>query len=184
MTALTEFQTYADAQAQFTPDRLWELFDGNRDALNIAHECVDRHAQSGRDALIVVQSQGGEDVISYAELAAASSRLAHYLETRGVQRGDRVAIMLEPSRAFYTAMFGVIKRGAIAVPLFTLFGPDGIRLRVNDCKPALLITNEEKAATISVTRALWVCFTASGSSRVVPEVYWKTARSSARDVVV
>ena len=38
MTALTEFQTYADAQAQFTPDRLWELFDGNRDALNIAHE--------------------------------------------------------------------------------------------------------------------------------------------------
>ena len=64
MTALTEFQTYADAQAQFTPDRLWELFDGNRDALNIAHECVDRHAQSGRDALIVVQSQGGEDGIS------------------------------------------------------------------------------------------------------------------------
>ena len=52
--------------------------------------------------------------------------------------------MLEPSRAFYVAMFGVIKSGAIAVPLFTLFGPDGIRLRVNDCQPALLVTNDEK----------------------------------------
>lgn len=41
-------------------------------------------------------------------------------------------------------MFGVIKRGAIAVPLFTLFGPDGIRLRVDDCQPALIVTNAEK----------------------------------------
>jgi len=32
------------------------------------------------------------------------------------------------------------------VPMFTLFGPDGIRLRVNDCKPALLVTNQAKAA--------------------------------------
>ena len=53
--------------------------------------------------------------------------------------------MLEPSRAFYAAMFGAMKAGAIAVPLFTLFGPDGVRLRVEDCKPKLLIDNAEKA---------------------------------------
>jgi acetyl-CoA synthetase len=35
--------------------------------------------------------------------------------------------------------------GAISVPLFTLFGLDGLRLRVDDCKPKLLITNSEKA---------------------------------------
>lgn len=180
MTALTEFQSYADAQAQFTPDRLWALFDGNRDALNIAHECVDRHAQSGRDALIVVQSQGGEDVITYAELAADSSRLAHYLEARGVQRGDRVAIMLEPSRAFYTAMFGVIKRGAIAVPLFTLFGPDGIRLRVNDCKPTLLITNEEKADTVHAmgdTEVLVFNDAFTAQLQALPSTYTTTSRA-------
>ncbi len=38
------------------------------------------------------------------------------------------------------------KTGAIAVPLFTLFGPDGIRLRVEDCKPKILVTNAEKAS--------------------------------------
>ena len=36
-------------------------------------------------------------------------------------------------------------RGAISVPLFTLFGLDGLRLRVDDCKPSLLVTNDEKA---------------------------------------
>ena len=38
-----------------------------------------------------------------------------------------------------------MKLGAIAVPLFTLFGPDGIKLRVEDCSPKLLVTNLEKA---------------------------------------
>jgi len=145
MKTLADYQSYADAQMQFSPERLWELFDGHRESLNIAHECVDRHAASGRDALIVLQAQGGEEVITYAELSQDSSRFAHWLEAEGVRAGERVAIMLEPSRAFYTAMFGVIKRGAIAVPLFTLFGPDGIRLRVNDCAPKILLTNQDKA---------------------------------------
>src|SRR5207302_5773202 len=61
--------------------------------------------------------------------------------------GVRVAIIPEPSLASYAALFGTIKRGAIAVPLFTLFGPDGIRLRAEDCTPKLLLTNTEKADT-------------------------------------
>lgn len=146
MSLLTDFTTYADAHAQFTPDKLWELFDGDRAFFNIAHECVDRHAATDKTALIIARADGEDEVLSYATLAEESSRFAHFLESRGVRAGDRVAIMLEPSRAFYTAMFGVIKRGAIAVPMFTLFGPDGIRLRVNDCKPALLVTNQAKAA--------------------------------------
>ncbi len=145
MTRLTDFTRYADAQANFTPEKLWELFDGNREFLNIAHECVDRHAGKGKEALIVVHADGTDEVITYDELSADSSRFANFLAAQGVQPGERVAIMLDPSRAFYTAMFGVIKRGAIAVPLFTLFGPDGIRLRVNDCSPRLVVTNAEKA---------------------------------------
>ena len=61
-----------------------------------------------------------------------SSRTA---DIAGVQKGDRVAVMLEPSPAFYLALFGIMKMGAVAVPLFTLFGSDGLRLRLNDCSP-------------------------------------------------
>src|SRR6202034_1270072 len=85
--------------------------------------------------------------LSFTRLAALSSRFAHWLAARGIEPGERVAIMLEPSLAFYVTLFGAMKRGAIAVPLFTLFGPDGVRLRVEDCKPRLLLTNSEKAET-------------------------------------
>ena len=47
--------------------------------------------------------------------------------------------MLEPSLAFYGALFGTLKRGAIAVPLFTLFGPEGLALRLHDCRPRVLL---------------------------------------------
>src|SRR5262249_40088878 len=82
---------------------------------------------------------GRTEAHGFRELAAWSSRFAHTLERLGVARGDRVAIMLEPSLAFYGALFGTNKRGAIAVPLFTLFGPDGVALRVDDCRPRVLL---------------------------------------------
>lgn len=146
MQTLTSFTSYADAQAQWHPDRLWDLFDGGPGELNIAHECIDRHATDDqRVAIIVVHADGREETLTFREISEASSQFAHFLVEQGVQPGDRVAVMLEPSRAFYAALFGVIKTGAIAVPLFTLFGPDGIRLRVEDCKPRILLTHADKA---------------------------------------
>ena len=148
MTKLTHFTSYADAQAEFSSARLWELFAGNRERLNIAHECIDRHAGRSNPAVIVVHADGPDELLSFREISEASSRFAHYLTSEGVKPGDRVAIMLEPSRAFYLAVFGTMKAGAIAVPLFTLFGPDGVKLRVNDCTPRLIVTNAEKAPSL------------------------------------
>ncbi len=151
MTRLTEYTSYADAQRLFSSDKLWELFDGNREILNIAHECVDRHAASSQTAVIVVRADGADEQISYKELSERSSQVAHFLVARSVKPGDRVAVMLEPSLAFYACIFGIIKAGAIAVPLFTLFGPDGLRLRLEDCSPVLLITNTEKIEIVDAS---------------------------------
>jgi acetyl-CoA synthetase len=148
MTKLTGYTSYADAQANFAPAKLWELFAGNRECLNIAYECIDRHAARTNPAVIVVHANGPDEVLGFREIAEGSSRFANYLKSEGVQAGDRVAIMLEPSRAFYVAVFGTMKAGAIAVPLFTLFGPDGVKLRVDDCTPHLIVTNAEKAPAL------------------------------------
>lgn len=148
MTRLTEYFSYADAQKHFSSEKLWELFDGNREQLNIAHECVDRYASSDDTALIVVRSDGPDEIISYRELADRSSQVAHYLVAHQIKAGDRVAVMLEPSLAFYACIYGIMKMGAIAVPLFTLFGPDGLQLRIQDCEPAMLFTNEEKIGIV------------------------------------
>ena len=145
---LTDLSTWADAQAHFSSDGLWDLLDGTPERLNLAHECVDRHASDpGRVALRIALADGGDETILFRELADASSRFANLLVARGIEKGDRVAIMLEPSPEFYVCLFGAMKAGAIAVPLFTLFGPDGLRLRIDDCTPRLLVTNRAKRDT-------------------------------------
>jgi acetyl-CoA synthetase len=140
-TSLTELlppRRYPEALQQFRWGALWELFDGNRGALNIAHECLDRHP-NGAAALRLAAADGRHQEISFATLRAWSSRFANFLAAEGIRPGERVAIMLEPSLAFYGALFGTLKRGAVAVPLFTLFGPEGLALRVHDCRPRLLL---------------------------------------------
>ncbi len=148
MTKLTDYTSYADAQRHFSGAGLWALFDGDRARLNIAHECVDRWAgDPARVAVRIAYGDGTTEELTFRALSDWSARFAHWLLARGIQVGDRVAIMLEPSLPFYAALFGAMKAGAVAVPLFTLFGPDGVRLRVDDCAPVLLLTNAEKAAT-------------------------------------
>lgn len=143
---LTDYSAYTDAQRHFSGATLWELFDGSRERLNLAHECVDRHAtDETRVAVRIAHASGRDETVTFQQLAAQSSRMAHFLRERGVEPGDRVAIMLEPSLTFYAALFGAMKAGAVAVPLFTLFGPDGLRLRIDDCTPKMLLTNAEKA---------------------------------------
>ena len=148
---LTRFTSYADVQRHFSPDKLWDLFDGDRDHLNIAHECIDRHAGTDAIAVRIAHADGRDEALSFKAIAAASSRFAHFLQASGVHPGDAVAIMVDPSLAFYAGLFGAMKAGAIAVPLFTLFGPDGLRLRVEDCKPRILLT---QASTASMAQGI------------------------------
>jgi acetyl-CoA synthetase len=146
MPKLTEYTSYADAQQFANSKALWELFDGDSEYLNIAHECITRHADgTNRAAVRIAHADGTDEVLSFDTIAAGSSRFAHWLVANGIQPGDRIAFMLEPSLPFYLSLFGAMMSGAISVPLFTLFGLDGLRLRVDDCKPKLLITNAEKA---------------------------------------
>jgi acetyl-CoA synthetase len=146
MAKLTEYTRFADAQKYGDSKALWELFSGNADYLNIAHECITRHADgSGRTAVRIAHADGTDEILSFDEIAAGSARFAHWLVEQGIEPGDRIAFMLEPSLPFYLSLFGAMTMGAISVPLFTLFGLDGLKLRVDDCKPKLLITNAEKA---------------------------------------
>lgn len=144
--ALTDYTRYADAQQFANSKALWDLFDGDSEYLNIASECIGRHADgSGRSAVRIAHADGTDEILSFDAIAAGSARFAHWLVTNGIQPGDRIAFMLDPSLPFYISLFGAMMAGAISVPLFTLFGLDGLRLRVDDCQPKLLITNAEKA---------------------------------------
>ncbi|MVF13519.1 acyl--CoA ligase [Ketobacter sp. MCCC 1A13808] len=146
MPRLTDYSSYADAQEYANSSALWELFDGDKEHLNIAHESITRHADgSGRAAVRIAHSDGRDEILSFDTLSAGAARFAHWLDDNGIRPGERIAFMLEPSLPFYVCLFGAMQTGAISVPLFTLFGPDALRLRIDDCKPSILITNAEKA---------------------------------------
>jgi acetyl-CoA synthetase len=151
---LTEITGYHESLKAFSKARLWSLFDGDRAELNIGHECIDRHP-ADRLAVHIIDAAGDDDRYTFGELRAWSNRFANYLDGSNVPKGSTIAIMLEPSLAFYASLFGTMKAGCIAVPLFTLFGPDGMKLRLDDCNPVLFLASLEDvslAETISGRR--------------------------------
>ncbi|MHB8690546.1 MAG: acyl-CoA synthetase [Solirubrobacteraceae bacterium] len=135
------------ACAEFSWQALWSLFDGDEGHLNIAHECLDRHEPAAVAARIAY-ADGRVEEPTFGELSRASAQFAHALVELGIEAGDRVGVMMEPSPGFYTAVFGALKRGAVVAPLYTLFGPAAVRDRLDDCHAALLIVDESTEATV------------------------------------
>jgi len=183
MSGLLEIRSYPDALRAFRWEALWKLFDGDRDRLNLAHECVDRHVGLGT-ALRIKFDDGRVEEHGFRELAAWASRFANLLARRGVEHGDRVAIMLDPSLPFYGALFGAIKRGAIAVPLFTLFGPDGVASRVDDCRPKLLLVERDARRWRGIFPDLDVLSVDDVAERLADERDRYAPRTAATDLAV
>jgi len=67
-------------------------------------------------ALWVVEEDGSERKISYAEMAARSSQVANWLRGQGVRRGDRILLMLPNRVELWEVMLAGIKLGAVLVP--------------------------------------------------------------------
>ena len=99
MSLITEYTTFEDAQKYCSKQKLWELFDGTRESINIAHECVDRHPRE-QIAVQIAIADGGSESITFGELSDWSGRYANYVRSRGIRPGERVALMVEPSLPF------------------------------------------------------------------------------------
>lgn len=81
----------------------------------------------------------GERRISYAELDETSNKIANALIKIGVRKGDRVAMLLTNSPEFVAAYFGIIKAGAIAVPLDVEYKIGELQSLLGNCQPKVLV---------------------------------------------
>ena len=87
------------------------------DTFNWAIDYFDHQARDNHTpALWVVEEDGSERKISYADLAARSSQVAEYLRNLGVRRGERVLLMLPNRVELWEIMLAGIKLGAVLVP--------------------------------------------------------------------
>jgi acetyl-CoA synthetase len=142
-----EYKTYEEAKENFKWSERWDVFDRGRDNLNIAHECVDRHPKE-KIAIRLKKSDRSRDTYTFGEISCWTSQFAHMLEKCGIKRGDRVGIILDPSLEYYVSFYGTLKRGAVAVPCYSLLGPDGIEYRLKESNAKMVIINGESAERV------------------------------------
>jgi len=114
---------------------------------NIAADVCDKHP---RDKLAMVWEdwRGSERRVAWGELQDSSARFANVLRDHGVERGDRVAMLLPATPETAAAFLGTWKVGAILLSMSVLYGDEGIRHRITDSQAKVLVTNEENADRI------------------------------------
>ena len=104
-------------------------------------------------AMLWVGQHGEERHITYAQFAERSSRAANAFLSLGIHKGDRVLVMLPRIPAWWEAVLGLMKLGAIPIPCTTLLTPKDIEFRAGIAEAVAIITDNEGAARFDQVRA-------------------------------
>ncbi|HXZ98224.1 MAG TPA: acetate--CoA ligase [Candidatus Acidoferrum sp.] len=137
--------------------------------LNIAHNCIDRHARTGGDKTAIIwQGEDGEvRRLSYGLLREEVNRFASGLNSLGVGKSDAVGLYMPMSPQVPIAMFAAFKIGAICVPIFSGFGASAVASRLNDVKAKILVTAD---GTLRKARSLQVKKEADAATDLVKSI--------------
>jgi acetyl-CoA synthetase len=148
---------YERIRASFDYERVIDELDGlPGGGLNIAYEALDRHVAKGRGdkpCLLWESKDGRAEAYTYAEMARLSNRFANVLQSLGVAKGDRVFVFMDRIPELYAAAFGTLKAGCIIGPLFSAFGPDAIRDRLENSEAVVLVTQPHLISRVHEIRA-------------------------------
>ncbi|WP_201502273.1 AMP-binding protein [Psychrobacter cibarius] len=140
--------SYSDYYHNFDMNALLTEIFGEHldDRLNAYMACCGRHVRDGRGdniALVHEDTSGNVTRMSFAELDKASAQVANLLLSYGVQVGDQVATMLPRTPELLTIVLATWRIGAVYQPLFTAFGYDSIKYRMDKANTKVVFTNQE-----------------------------------------
>ena len=139
-------QDYQAARRSFT----WEAARGElgsapSDSLNMASVAVDRQVELGRGARLAarfIDRTHKRIDLTYGELQAQTNRFANIVQSLGIQRGECVATLLGRAPELFVAALGSLKAGAAHCSLFSAFGPDPLKTRLQLGHARVLVTSE------------------------------------------
>jgi acetyl-CoA synthetase len=109
------------------------MIDGWQGGINIAHEALDRHVEAGYGGQLAIRwlgKSGERRDLTYSDLQDAANRFAQVLVDHGLKPGDSVFAMAGRVPELYATALGTLKAGMIFTPLFSAFGPDPMRTRM------------------------------------------------------
>ncbi|MGW3470693.1 acyl-CoA synthetase [Saccharopolyspora sp. NPDC000995] len=112
---------------------------------NVARDVCDKHPPE-KLAMIWTDGEGPDRRVRWGELQDLSSRFASYYSARGVRHGDRVGVLSPTTAESAAALLGVLKIGAIGMPMSTLWSDDSLRYRITDADARLLVIDSATAA--------------------------------------
>ncbi|MGB2786604.1 AMP-binding protein [Psychrobacter sp.] len=140
--------SYSDYYHNFDMNALLTEIFGEHldDRLNAYMACCGRHVRDSRGdniALVHEDTSGNVTRMSFAELDKASAQVANLLLSYGVQVGDQVATMLPRTPELLTIVLATWRIGAVYQPLFTAFGYDSIKYRMDKANTKVVFTNQE-----------------------------------------
>ncbi len=117
---------------------------------NFGFDVIDAWANKDRNklAMIWVNQEGEEKKFTFWDLMRLSNQIVNMLIKYGVNKGDRVMIMLPRVPEWWTATIALIKRGAVYVPAPTMLTAKDLKYRINLADIKMIITSEEYADKI------------------------------------
>lgn len=122
--------------------RLWldSICEGRRRAVpaEAPHLRIERHARASPDAVAL---RHRDRSITYGELNRRANRLAGHLVARGIGAESRVVVCVEPGLDILVALLGILKAGAVYVPLDPSYPAAHLRTIVSDTQPRLVVTD-------------------------------------------
>jgi len=132
--------TAIDSYERATAEHSWAV----PEHFNIAVDICDRHPRD-KLAMIHEHHSGRVREITWGELQDISARFANVLASLGVERGDRVAVVLPPTPEAAAVFFATWKLGALLLSMSVLYGDEGIAHRLKDSEPRVLVTDAANA---------------------------------------
>jgi acetyl-CoA synthetase len=115
------------------------------DRYNIAADVCDKHPAE-KPAMVFEDFRGVQREVTWGEQQALANQAANVLTSHGVERGDRVAVCAPASPETAAMFLGTWKAGGILLSLSVLYGDEGIRHRIADSDPRLIVTDADNAS--------------------------------------
>ncbi len=148
-------ENYEDTYETFDWKEVEKEFSWNETGrVNLAHEAIDRHAETYRKNKVALYYRDSErnEKYTFSEMKKLSNKAGNVLKRFGdVEKGDRVFIFMPRSPELYFSVLGAIKLGAIVGPLFEAFMEGAVRDRLEDSEAKVLITTPELLSRVPVS---------------------------------
>ena len=143
---LPESADYQSLYKQF----VWDL----PERFNIGEAISGRWARKQPDRTAIIFKQGNDDFekMSFGQLDQLANKIAQLLVSKGVRRGDRVAVMLPQTPETAATHIAIYKMAAIAVPVAMLFGAEGLRYRLQNSGASVVVLSSASVEKLALVR--------------------------------